>query len=128
MSFMKKAFDFLSGTTMTILGGLFLIPSFYIFITQKEVFFDPAWVTVAICGFPLLYLALTRLIRQRWISSALLICIAMVASIYIGELFAAGEVAFIMALGAILEEKTVERSKKGIQKLIHLAPTQGLRF
>lgn len=128
MSFMKKAFDFLSGTTMTILGGLFLIPSFYIFITQKEVFFDPAWVTVAICGFPLLYLALTRLIRQRWISSALLICIAMVASIYIGELFAAGEVAFIMALGAILEEKTVERSKKGIQKLIHLAPTQGRRL
>lgn len=125
---MKKLFDLLSGTLMTILGGLFLIPSLYLLLTGTEVPIDPAWVTVIICGFPLMYLAITRLVWQRWISSALLICIAMVASVYIGEVFAAGEVAFIMALGAILEEKTVERSKKGIKKLINLAPTQGRRL
>ncbi|MBZ3935063.1 heavy metal translocating P-type ATPase [Methanimicrococcus blatticola] len=128
MSVMKKLFDLLSGTTMTILGGVFLIPSLYLLLTGTEFLIDPAWVTVIICGFPLIYLAITRLIWQRWISSALLICIAMVASVYIGEVFAAGEVAFIMAIGAILEEKTVERSKKGIKKLIHLAPTQGRKL
>lgn len=128
MSVIKKLFDLLSGTRMTILGGLFLIPSLSLLLTGTEVPVDPAWGTVIICGFPLMYLAVTRLVRQRWISSALLICIAMVASVYIGEVFAAGEVAFIMALGAILEEKTVERSKKGIQKLINLAPTQGRRL
>ena len=124
----KKVFDLFSGMTMTLIGGIFLLASLILLLTKTEVMIDPAWVTVIICGFPLLYLALTRLIFQRWISSALLISIAMVAAIAIGELFAAGEVAFIMAIGAILEEKTVERAKKGIKTLIHLAPTQGRRL
>ena len=124
----KKVFDLFSGMTMTLIGGIFLLASLILLLTKTEVMIDPAWVTVIICGFPLLYLALTRLLFQRWISSALLISIAMVAAIAIGELFAAGEVAFIMAIGAILEEKTVERAKKGIKNLIHLAPTQGRRL
>ena len=61
-------------------------------------------------------------------SSALLITIAMFAAIAIGDLFAAGEVAWIMAIGAILEEKTTERAKKGLKKLISLAPAQGRRI
>ena len=93
--------------------------------------FDPAWVSVLICGLPLLYLAISRIIFNKGISkisSALLISIAMIAAIFIGDLFAAGEVAFIMAIGAILEDKTVERAKKGLKKLINLAPQQGRRI
>jgi len=93
--------------------------------------FDPAWVTVIISGIPMLYLALWRVIHNPGISkisSALLITIAMFAAIAIGDLFAAGEVAWIMAIGAILEEKTTERAKKGLKKLISLAPTQGRRI
>ena len=52
----------------------------------------------------------------------------MAASILIGDVFAAGEIAFIMAIGAILEEKTTERSKKGLKDLISLAPQQGRRI
>ena len=62
------------------------------------------------------------------ISSALLISIAMCAALAIGDLFAAGEVAFIMAIGAILEEKTTERARKGLKQLISLAPQQGRRI
>src|SRR5699024_4480418 len=62
------------------------------------------------------------------ISSALLIIIAMFAAIAIGDLFAAGEVAFIMAVGAILEEMTTNRAKKGLKNLISLTPTQGRRL
>lgn len=90
--------------------------------------FDPAWVTVIISGIPMLYLAVWRVIHNPGISkisSALLISLAMFAAIAIGDLFAAGEVAWIMAIGAILEEKTTERAKKGLKKLISLAPTQG---
>ena len=61
--------------------------------------FDPAWATVMICGIPLLYLAVWRGIYNKGInkiSSALLISIAMISAIAIGDLFAAGEVAFIM--------------------------------
>ena len=46
----------------------------------------------------------------------------------IGDLFAAGEVAFIMAIGAILEEATTNRAKKGLKELISLTPTQGRRL
>ena len=40
----------------------------------------------------------------------------------IGEDFAAGEVAFIMQLGALLEELTVARARAGIEKLVKLTP------
>jgi len=52
----------------------------------------------------------------------------MFAAIAIGDIFAAGEVAFIMALGALLEEATTERAKKGLKKLISLAPVKGRKI
>ncbi len=73
-----------------------------------------------------MYLAIYRLIYHQGmakISSALLICMAMWAAIAIGEIFAAGEVAFIMALGALLEEATTKRAQKGLKQLIALTPT-----
>ncbi|ABX41741.1 heavy metal translocating P-type ATPase [Lachnoclostridium phytofermentans] len=125
---MKKFTNFLAGTKLTVFSGIFLIISFILMITNKKLPIDPAWITVFISGLPLLYLAFTRLIFQKWISSALLISIAMIASIFIGELFAAGEVAFIMAIGAILEDMTVARAKKGIGNLVSLIPTQGRKL
>ncbi len=120
--------NFLGSLPMTVVGGLFLAASLTLMLMGKEIAFDPAWITVFICGLPLLYAALTMLLFERWISSALLISIAMAASIAIGELFAAGEVAFIMALGGILEDATIARARKGIRRLIGLAPRQGRRI
>lgn len=95
---------------------------------DTPIYLNPAWGAVIISGIPMLLLALTRLIREKWISSALLIAIAMVASLLIGEIFAAGEVAWIMALGALLEDWTVERAKKGLRNLINLTPQTGRRI
>lgn len=125
---LKKSSDFFAGIKMTIVSGVFLLASLIIMITGFDFQIDPAWITVIISGYPLLYLAITRLIYEKWISSALLISIAMIASISIGELFAAGEVAFIMAIGAILEDMTVARAKKGLSKLIALAPEEGRKL
>ena len=125
---MKEMSDFLAGFKMTIVSGVFLASSLVLMLAGVEVPVAPAWATVVISGYPLLYLAITRLSEQRWVSSALLISIAMVASIGIGETFAAGEVAFIMAIGAILEDMTVARAKKGLTKLIALAPVEGRRL
>jgi len=52
----------------------------------------------------------------------------MFAAVAIGDIFAAGEVALIMALGALLEEATTERAKKGLKKLISLAPVKGRKI
>lgn len=136
----NKMNDFLAGLPMTIVAGVFLM--FDLLPHLMEEFggqethfsflpFDPAWVTILISGIPLLYLAVWRIIHNPGISkisSALLICIAMFAAIGIGDLFAAGEVVFIMAIGALLEEATTNRAKKGLKNLISLAPTKGRRL
>ena len=127
---LKKMDDFLSSVPATLVGGVFLILSFVLSKTGVNFPVDPAWITVMISGLPLLYLAVWRIIHNPGISkisSTLLITIAMIAAIAIGDLFAAGEVAFIMAIGEILEDMTTERAKKGLKKLIGLAPTQGRR-
>lgn len=125
---LKKINDILAGVPMTAVGCVFLILSFVFHKTGVALPVDPAWVTVVISGIPLLYLAVWRVFHNPGISkisSALLITIAMFAAIAVGDLFAAGEVVFIMAVGAILEDMTTERAKKGLKKLISLAPAQG---
>ncbi|MDO5293469.1 MAG: cation-translocating P-type ATPase [bacterium] len=128
---LKKINSILSGMPMTLVGGVFLFLSFVLPRINIVLPIDPAWLTVIISGIPLLYLSVWRIIHNKGISkisSALLITIAMFAAIAIGDLFAAGEVAFIMALGALLEEMTTNRAKKGLQKLINIAPTQGRKL
>ena len=137
---LKKFNDFLAGLPMTIVAGVFLLLGLVPHLAEEFggtpvqisfLPFDPAWVTIVISGIPLLYLAIWRIIHNPGISkisSALLICIAMFAAIAIGDLFAAGEVVFIMAIGALLEEATTNRAKKGLKKLISLAPTKGRRL
>lgn len=131
MLMLKKVNDLLSSMPMTVVGGIFLVFSFVLQGAGAALPFEPAWITVFICGIPLLYLAVWRVICNsgiRKISSALLITLAMFAAIGVGDLFAAGEVAFIMALGAVLEDMTTERAKKGLKKLIALSPTQSRRI
>ena len=132
--------DILSGLYMTILAGLFLLLDGIPHLIEgfggqrpfQNIFsFEPSWITVIICGFPLVYLSIRRIVYNKGISkisSALLISMAMFAAIAIGDIFAAGEVAFIMALGALLEEATTERAKKGLKKLISLAPVKGRKI
>ena len=132
--------DILSGLYMTILAGLFLLLDGIPHLIEEfggqrpfqNIFpFEPSWITVIICGFPLVYLSIRRIVYNKGISkisSALLISMAMFAAIAIGDIFAAGEVAFIMALGALLEEATTERAKKGLKKLISLAPVKGRKI
>ncbi|WP_312635031.1 cation-translocating P-type ATPase [Oscillibacter sp.] len=124
----KKASELLTGLKWTLVSGAFLICSLILLLTKTKLPVDPAWVTVALSGYPLVYEAIFNLTCEKRISSALLISIAMIASITIGEVFAAGEVAFIMAIGEILEDKTVERAKKGLKKLIGLTPVQGRKI
>ena len=117
----------LEGLKMTIVSGIFLALSLiFLFLNIKLPYnFDLAWGSVIISGVPLFYLAMTRLIYEKWVSSALLIVVAMIASLMIGQIFAAGEVAFIMAIGALLEDYTVDRAKNGLKKLIDLTPQKG---
>ncbi|MCR4962318.1 MAG: cation-translocating P-type ATPase [Firmicutes bacterium] len=127
---MQKLSDCLAGLPATVISGICVALSLILPRAGIHPSIDPAWGAVILSGFPLLYLAVWRMVHNtgvRRISSALLITIAMLAALAIGDLFAAGEVAFIMAIGALLEQATTNRAKKGLKKLISLAPVQGRR-
>ena len=84
--------------------------------------FDPAWIAIILCGIPIIMEATIGMITAFDIKADLLVSLALIASVCIGEDFAAGEVAFIMQLGGLLEELTVANARAGIEKLVHLTP------
>ncbi len=139
-SMIKKVIAILSGVPATVVSLLFLLLDFIPHLAKEMgrdasslefLPFHPSWVAVIISGIPLVYKAAMRLFTSpgvKKISAPLLITIAMVASILTDNIFAAGEVAFIMALGGILEDKTIARAKKGLKKLVSLAPMQARRI
>ena len=105
---------------------------------------DPSWIAVALCGYPIFKAAWRALLREKKITSALLISIAILAAIALqffvlfsgssegvhehgSYVFAAGEISFLMALGEMIEAWTVKKSRKGIEALVNLSPKQALR-
>ena len=84
--------------------------------------FDTAWISIILCGVPIILEAVVGLITEFDIKADVLVSLALIASVLIREDFAAGEVAFIMQLGGLLEELTVAKARAGIEKLVHLTP------
>lgn len=85
---------------------------------------DAAWVAIILCGTPIIKGAIEGLIREFDIKADVLVSIALVAAVFIGEIFAAGEVALIMALGALLEERTVAKARPVLKNLYILPLVQ----
>lgn len=90
--------------------------------------FDSAWIAIAICGVPIFKEAIEGLVKSFDVKADLLVAIAIVASLATGEVFAAGEVALIMALGESLEGWTVAKARRGIDNLAKLAPRTAKRI
>lgn len=110
---MKKDIIFL------VLGGISLIISLFDLVPLP---FDAAWIAIIFCGIPIIMEAVTGLVTAFDIKADVLVSLALIASVCIGEDFAAGEVAFIMQLGALLEDLTVAKARAGIERLVHLTP------
>lgn len=85
-----------------------------------------SWIAVALCGIPIFKECIIGLTKAD-ITADLLVTIAIIASIAIGEVFAAGEIAVIMAIGGFLEEYTVSKTQGKIEELIRLTPTTATR-
>ncbi len=102
-----------------ILSGICLIISFFNLIDST---IDIAWVAVILCGTPILKDAIIGLVTHFDIRAGVLVSIALIASIYIDAIFVAGEVAFIMELGEILENMTAKKTKNSIDQLLKLLP------
>ena len=84
--------------------------------------FDPSFIAIILCGFPIIIGAIIGVIRDHDITADLLVSLALIGSLILKEWFAAGEVAFIMQIGSLLEEITSSKAEKGIQKLLKISP------
>ena len=125
MKIIKKLEEFLElgGTkkdiTCLVISGIALLISIFKVV---ELPFDVAWVAIILCGVPIILEAIIGLVTAFDIKADVLVSLALIASVCIREDFAAGEVAFIMQLGALLEDLTVAKARAGIEKLVHLTP------
>lgn len=105
--------------TLLVISGIALIVSIFDLVPLP---FDASWAAIILCGIPIILEAVIGLITAFDIKADVLVSLALIASVCIGEDFAAGEVAFIMQFGGLLEELTVARARAGIEKLVHLTP------
>ena len=105
--------------TLLVISGAALLASIFHLLPLP---FDPAWVAIVLCGIPIILEAVIGLVTEFDIKADVLVSIALIASVVIGEDFAAGEVAFIMQLGALLEDLTVAKARAGIERLVKLTP------
>ena len=111
----------LSGITLglSLFSRFHPIPAFSVF--------DPAWIAAVLCGVPIVFGAAEALVTEQDITADLLVSLALIASLITREWFAAGEVAFIMQIGSLLEDFTSERARQGVAALIDLTPKTARR-
>jgi heavy metal translocating P-type ATPase len=122
MSFLKavRADEEKRTMVLTAISGVFLLLSLASDLTLMGL--DPAWGAILISGSPVIVNSFRKLVFHGNVRAGLLISIAVIACVAVGELFAAGEVVFIMAIGELLEDYTVRRSKAGLKSLIDMKP------
>ena len=104
-----------------MISGIALIVSIFDLVPLP---FGTSWAAIILCGIPIILEAVIGLVTAFDIKANVLVSLALIASVCIGEDFAAGEVAFIMQLGGLLEELTVARARAGIEKLVHIRAYQ----
>ncbi len=109
----KKDIAFLAISLPPLVVGMFGIHPFGI---------DPSWVAIILCGVPIICRAIIGVVTEFDIKADVLVSLALIASVATWEIFAAGEVAFIMQLGGLLEELTVSKARAGIERLVRLTP------
>ena len=119
---MKFSRDEKKDILLIMISAISLITSFFLSLDIL------AYVAVALCGIPIFKECAEGLITEFDIKADLLVTIAIIASIIIGEVFAAGEIATIMAIGGFLEEYTVSKTQGRIEELVKMTPQVATRI
>lgn len=108
--------------TLITISAISLIASFTLSLDYIS------WAAVIFCGIPIFKECIEGLTTEFDIKADLLVSIAIIASIIIGEVFAAGEIATIMAIGGFLEEYTVSKTRGQIEELVKMTPQVATRI
>lgn len=123
----NKMKELFSGLHFTIISIVFFVLNVVLNLLKIETVFKPVWISIFISSFPFLVGAVKNLMKCK-IKNSLLISIAVIASVFVGEYFAAAEIAILMAIGELLEDYTVDRAKKGLNDLISSTPKKAKKL
>lgn len=109
----------------TVIIGSSLLLLLYWLGWATELFgVNTALLAALLGGMPIIFEALRAIYQRGDTKVGLLVSIAILSSIAIGEYFAAAEVALIMTIGEMLEHITLEKSNTALKKLAELTPLQ----
>ena len=123
----NKMKELFSGLHFTIISIAFFVLNVVLNLLKIETVFKLVWISIFISSFPFLVGAVKNLMKCK-IKNSLLISIAVIASVFVGEYFAAAEIAILMAIGELLEDYTVDRAKKGLNDLISSTPKKAKKL
>lgn len=115
-----------SVTTLALIGGLLVsVGMLAEWLAASEVFIKTIyWLALAVAGYPILLSGLRRLWLNHEISINLLMALAGLGAVIIGEEAEAASVIFLFAIGEALEGYTMDRARNSIRKLVALTPAE----
>lgn len=112
---------------LTIASGTLILIAFSAdYFLHWRVVYDTAMIVAAvIAGWDIAARAIVSL-RNRYISIELLVTIATLGALWIGEYWEAAAVTFLFIFGAYLEARTLSQTRKVLSGLLDLTPTTAI--
>ena len=117
----KRLYEFKKDVIIILISAICVILSHF---NVNVLGVDLAYIALILCGIPIIYGSIIGLIKEHDIKANVLVSIAIIASVYIGQIFAAAEIAVIMEFGGLLEKITVSTTQSRIEKLMDLQPSK----
>ena len=110
-----------------ITGVLIVLAYVFKWLFHFDGGYTASMVVASIVGFVPILIQSWQALRVKVISIELLVTIAVFAAFLIGEYNESAIVTFLFLFGALLEQKTLEKTRSSIKALTELAPASALR-
>lgn len=113
---------------LTLLSFIGLVIGIVLHFVPKDLhlFSNALLITVTVLAMLVIGLKAVQALRFKMFSIELLISIAVIGALFIGEYIESAVVTFLFLFGTYLEKKTLERTRRSIQSLTELAPTEAV--
>lgn len=110
---------------LIITSGFLLVTAFILYLLKLNSLLINFLLIAAsiIAGFPIVKKAL-QAIRIKAFSIELLVSIAVIGAVIIGEYVESAAVAFLFLFGAFLEARTLEKTRSSLKSLVKMIPTE----
>ena len=121
-------------TRLVIVATLLILPSlilheFLPMLSVENIWLDGlAIIAIVLAGYPVAQSAWRALSINREININVLMTLAAIGALIIGEYVEAGVVIILFVLGEAIEGFTAEKARHSIRVLMELAPTEAIRF